>query len=119
MPGSLWCLCTPRPKSYPFLRQLYAVLSFPRAVILDVGGRRHKVLESNFNLFPNTRLGKLVRASTEGDILALCDGYCESLDDDHATVPEYFFDRNWSSFNSILDIYRNALHARGGNRTKC
>jgi hypothetical protein len=19
MPGSLWCLCTPRPKSYPFL----------------------------------------------------------------------------------------------------
>ena len=26
-----------------------------RAVLLDVGGRRHKVLESNFNIYPNTR----------------------------------------------------------------
>ncbi|CAB4057317.1 unnamed protein product [Lepeophtheirus salmonis] len=31
----------------------------PRAIVLDVGGRRHKVLESNFCTFPNTRLGKL------------------------------------------------------------
>ena len=72
-------------------------------MILDVGGRRHKVLESNFNIFPNTRLGKLVRAKTEEDILSLCDGY---LDGD---IPEYFFDRNWTSFNSILDIYRTGV----------
>ncbi len=65
-------------------------------MILDVGGRRHKVLESNFNIFPNTRLGKLVRARTEEDVLALCDGF---LDGD---TPEFFFDRNWHSFNSIL-----------------
>lgn len=65
-------------------------------MILDVGGRRHKVLESNFNIFPNTRLGKLVRARTEDDVLNLCDGF---LDGD---TPEFFFDRNWHSFNSIL-----------------
>ncbi len=65
-------------------------------MILDVGGRRHKVLESNFNIFPNTRLGKLVRARTEEDILGLCDGFLD------ADTPEFFFDRNWHSFNSIL-----------------
>ena len=46
-----------------------------RAMILDVGGRRHKVLESNFNIYPNTRLGKLLTAKTESEILNLCDGY--------------------------------------------
>ena len=68
--------------------------------MLDVGGRRHKVLESNFMVFPNTRLGKLVRATKREEIMGLCDGYLEG------DVPEYFFDRNWTSFNSILDIYR-------------
>ena len=53
---------------------LKCCLLFFRAMILDVGGRRHKVLENNFNIFPNTRLGKLVRARTEEDVLALCDG---------------------------------------------
>ena len=71
-----------------------------RSLVLDVGGRRHKVLESNFMVFPNTRLGKLVRATKKEDIMNLCDGYLEG------DVPEYFFDRNWISFNSILDIYR-------------
>ena len=46
------------------------------------------------------RLGKLVRATKKEEIMALCDGYQEG------EVPEYFFDRNWTSFNSILDIYR-------------
>lgn len=71
--------------------------------MLDVGGRRHKVLESNFNIYPNTRLGKLVNARTEDDVLNLCDGYKDG------DVPEYFFDRNWHSFNSILDIYRTGV----------
>ena len=71
----------------------YAVYYFFRAMILDVGGRRHKVLESNFSVFPNTRLGKLARARNEEEILGLCDGY---RDDDGVGVPEYFFDRNWT-----------------------
>ena len=64
-------------------------------MILDVGGRRHKVLESNFSVFPNTRLGKLARARNEEEILGLCDGYRE---DDGVGVPEYFFDRNWTRY---------------------
>ena len=77
--------------------------SFCRAMILDVGGRRHKVLESNFNIYPNTRLGKLLTAKTESEILNLCDGYKPG------DIPEFFFDRNWHSFNSILDIYRTGV----------
>ena len=108
-------------------------------MILDVGGRKHKVLESNFSIFPNTRLGKLVRAKTKSDILNLCDGYkpgvprrrkrrrtaggASASDDDEVpsedlndlgeiiedAIPEFFFDRNWHSFNSILDIYRTGV----------
>ena len=76
-------------------------------MVLDVGGRRHKVLESNFNIFPNTRLGKLVRARTEEDILGLCDGFLDG------ETPEFFFDRNWHSFNSIL--VRHFLTSIGSN----
>ena len=72
-------------------------------MILDVGGRQHKVLQSNFNIYPNTRLGKLLTAKTESDILNLCDGYKPG------DIPEFFFDRNWHSFNSILDIYRTGV----------
>ena len=68
-------------------------------MILDVGGRRHKVLESNFSVFPNTRLGKLARARNEEEILGLCDGYRE---DDGVGVPEYFFDRNWTRYSSMI-----------------
>ncbi len=68
-----------------------------------MGGRRHKVLDCNFSVFPNTRLGKLVRARNVDDILSLCDGYVP------ASEPEFFFDRNWHSFNSILDIYRTGV----------
>ena len=72
-------------------------------MLLDVGGRRHKVLESNFNIYPNTRLGKLVHARSEDEILNLCDAY------EPGEIPYYFFDRNWHSFNSILDIYRTGV----------
>ena len=77
-----------------------------RAMLLDVGGRRHKVLESNFNVFPNTRLGKLARARHPEDILGLCDGYREN-GDGHG-VPEYFFDRNWTRWvGAYVLAYRN------------
>ena len=72
-------------------------------MVLDVGGRRHKVLNSNFNIYPNTRLGKLIQARTEDEINNLCDGYKAG------DIPEFFFDRNWHSFNSILDIYRTGV----------
>jgi hypothetical protein len=74
-------------------------------MILDVGGRRHKVLESNFSVFPNTRLGKLARARNEEEIIGLCDGYREN---DGYGVPEYFFDRNWTRYYKY-DKYHTRL----------
>ena len=41
----------------------------------------------NFNIYPNTRLGKLVKAKKLEDILELCDDFCPG------EPPEYFFDR--------------------------
>ena len=64
-------------------------------MILDVGGRRHKVLKSTVSVFPNTRLGKIVRAIHMEDIFNLCDGY---IMDEESGVPEYFFNRNWGRY---------------------
>jgi len=74
-----------------------------KAIILDVGGKKHKIRMDNFNIYPNTRLGKLVKAKKLEEILDLCDDFCPGQ------PPEYFFDRSWHSFNSILDIYRTGL----------
>ena len=71
-------------------------------IILNVGGTRFQCLKSNFACWPTTRLSKLVRAQTEAEILKLCDGYGET----DRNQKEFFFNRNWTSFNSILDIYR-------------
>jgi hypothetical protein len=47
-----------------------------------------------------------VRAEDGDDIDDLCDGF-----DASASPPEYFFNRGWSTFNSILDFYRlGTLH---------
>ena len=54
-------------------------------------------------MFPTTRLSKLVRARTGEEILRLCDGYS---DNSNTRGREYFFNRNWQSFNCILDMYR-------------
>ena len=53
---------------------------------------------------PASRLGALVYAGTEAEILCLCDSY--SLRDN-----EYFFDRHPLPFQAVLSFYRTgALH---------
>ena len=79
-------------------------------VILNVGGTRFHVLKSNFAVWPATRLSRLIRARTENEILNLCDGFIPSVENPNGRC-EYFFNRNWTTFNSILDIYRRGkLH---------
>ena len=79
-------------------------------VILNVGGTRFHVMKSNFSVWPATRLSRLVRATTEDQILSLCDGFIPSVESPRGRC-EYFFNRNWTTFNSILDIYRRGkLH---------
>ena len=63
--------------------------------------------------FPGTRLGRLARAKTQKQKLEQCDRYFPG------EIPEYFFDRNWFCFNSILDVYRTGtLHLTTGKITK-
>ena len=79
-------------------------------VVLNVGGTRFHVLKSNFSVWPATRLSRLIRARSEDEILNLCDGFIPSLENSSNRC-EYFFNRNWTTFNSILDIYRRGkLH---------
>ena len=86
----------------PFIIQKSRQLN--KRVTLNVGGVRHDVLWKMMEQVPQSRLGKLVHASTHEEILNLCDTY--SLIDN-----EYFFDRHPRSFNSILNFYRTGtLH---------
>ena len=79
-------------------------------IVLNVGGTRFHVLKSNFSVWPSTRLSRLIRAKTEEEILNLCDGFIPSVENPGGRI-EYFFNRNWTTFNSILDIYRRGkLH---------
>ena len=79
-------------------------------IALNVGGTCFNVLKSNFAAWPSTRLSRLIRAKTEDEILNLCDGFIPDIDSPRGRV-EYFFNRNWTTFNSILDIYRRGkLH---------
>ena len=72
---------------------------------LNVGGVHFQVLKSSFALLPLTRLSQLMRAKTEEQILSLCDVYIPGQ------IPQYFFNRNPTSFNCILDLYRiGTLH---------
>ena len=70
-------------------------------IALNVGGTRYEVLKKNFAHLPTTRLSKLVRQTTEEDILKYCDGFLE-FPSEHKPS-EYYFKNNWSNFNSILD----------------
>ena len=86
----------------PFIIQKSRQLN--KRVTLNVGGVRHDVLWKMLEQVPQSRLGKMVHASTHEEILQLCDTY--SLIDN-----EYFFDRHPRSFNSILNFYRTGtLH---------
>ena len=79
-------------------------------IVFNVGGTRFHVLKSNFAIWPSTRLSRLIRAKSEDEILKLCDGFDPHVESTKGRV-EYFFNRNWKTFNSILDIYRRGkLH---------
>ena len=67
---------------------------------------RFHILKSSFAEFPTTRLSKLVRARRDEEILRLCDGYSDDGNNCKPGRREYFFNRNWASFNCILDMYR-------------
>lgn len=88
-------------------------------IVLNVGGTRFHVLKSNFGPWPATRLSRLIRANTAYDILKLCDGFVPSVQSNSGRA-EYFFNRNWTTFNSILDIYRlGKLHCMTGMTASC
>ena len=83
-------------------------------LVLNVRGTKFEVLKSNFAYWPTTRLSRLVRAKTEEEILSLCEGFIsEPSSPGRRCKEEYYFHRDWSNFNSILDLYRNnkKLHA--------
>ncbi|CAG2169134.1 unnamed protein product, partial [Oppiella nova] len=74
--------------------------------ILNVGGVRHVVMWRSLERLRHTRLGRL-RAS-KGVVSELCDDY-------NPTDNEYYFDRNNSTFEPILALYRtDSLHMPDG-----
>lgn len=66
----------------------------------NVGGKRYYCMRRNFDRFPDTKLGELVRCRSSSERLKLCDRFIEG------EIPEFFFDRSWKGFNDILDVYR-------------
>ena len=81
--------------------QTHAINRCNEIIVLNVGGTKHEVLKSNFAYWPNTRLSQIVRAKSDDEILKYCDGFLVAT----ARKPqEYLFRRNWSNFNSILDM---------------
>ena len=84
-------------------------------LILDVGGQKFQVWKATFAAWPTTRLSCLIRAKSMMEKRSLCDGYYPSWKSQENKC-EYFFNRNWASFNSILDIYRcGKLHYGGSS----
>ena len=66
---------------------------------LNVGGFKHETTIRTLNKIPNSRLGSLIRASTEEELSSVCDDY-------NFENQEFFFDRDPTLFNCILNIYR-------------
>jgi len=75
----------------------------------NVGGKRYYCMRRNFDRFPDTKLGELVRCTSSSERLKLCDKFIDG------EIPEFFFDRSWKGFNDILDVYRlGRLHLNSG-----
>jgi len=73
-------------------------------VILNVGGTIHQVKWDTIDKFPNSRLQRLRYATTESEILSLCDSFC-------LVSREFYFDRSPRIFENILGLYRKGeLH---------
>jgi len=73
-------------------------------VILNIGGSIHQVKWETIDKFPRSRLQKLRYATSETEILSLCDSF--SLG-----TREFFFDRSPRIFENILGLYRKGeLH---------
>ena len=54
---------------------------------INIRGKKFVVLRQNFERFPDTRLGQLVRCQSNEERLRLCHRYY-----DNGEIPEYFFD---------------------------
>jgi hypothetical protein len=82
-------------------------ISYPeqkQRVTLNVGGLKHEILWKTLNRFPNSRLGKLKKNLNSDYLSSLCDDY-------DGEKNEFFFDRDPTLFNSILNYYREGkLH---------
>jgi len=73
-------------------------------VILNVGGKIHQVRWETIDKFPRSRLQRIRYATTEVEIMSLCDSY--SLQ-----KREFYFDRSPRIFENILGLYRKGeLH---------
>ena len=68
-------------------------------LILNVGGARHEVLWKTLNKIPNSRLGHLIHTSNKDELHSLCDGF-------NLNTAEFYFDRDPTLFNFILNYYR-------------
>jgi hypothetical protein len=82
-------------------------ISYPeqkQRITLNVGGLKHEILWKTLNRFPNSKLGKLKKNLNSDYLNSLCDDY-------DAEKNEFFFDRDPTLFNLILNYYREGkLH---------
>lgn len=73
-------------------------------VRLNVGGNRYEIHWRLLKRLPYTRLGRLYSCKKETDLFRLCDAW-------DVKKQEFFFDRNYQTFDFILDFYRTgSLH---------
>ncbi|VDM17664.1 unnamed protein product [Hydatigera taeniaeformis] len=90
-----------------FLRQIDCKFFAPlglrdKRVLLNVGGSQHEVLWKTLARLPNSRLGRLCRVKSHAELMSLCDDY-------NLAKNEFFFDRNATSFDAILNFYRTRV----------